>query len=163
MSLRKINGQPASISPIFAATVLCVGGFLWWPMMGVAQANNDGRSQLRSLGRCEGCSFEGLNLSGRRMTSVDLSGSSFTNVNFTDARLSIAIFDNARLEDVNFTSADLGGASFSDATLINVTFDGADLTAAVFEGAILEDTNLQAGQLCFTQMPNEMNTSGECN
>lgn len=162
MPLRKINVHPASISFTFAAMVLCVGGFLSWPMIGVAQANDD-RSQLRSLGRCEGCSFEDINLSGRRMTSVDLSGSSFTNVDFTDARLSIAIFDNARLEDVNFTSADLGGASFSDATLINVTFDGADLTAAVFEGAILEDSNLRAGQLCFTQMPNELNNNRDCN
>lgn len=144
-----------------AATALCVIGFLSWPLMGKAQ-NNDDRSQLRSLGRCEGCSFEDLNLSGRRMTSVDLSGSSFINVDFRNAKLNIAIFDNARLENVTFEAADLGGASFSGATLVNVSFEGADLTAAVFEGAVLEDTDLDSGKLCFTQMPNEMTYSTEC-
>ncbi|WP_259400477.1 pentapeptide repeat-containing protein [Roseovarius sp. SCSIO 43702] len=144
-----------------AALGLLLGGLLALPMMASAQNASD-RSELRSLGRCEGCSFEELDLSGRRMTSVDLSESSFTNVDFSDAELNIAIFDNARLEDVSFDSADLGGASFTGATLINVSFEGADLTAAVFEGAILEATDLQAGELCFTQMPNELTNSRDC-
>lgn len=139
-----------------------VGGLLTLPMMAAAQKGSD-RSQLRSLGLCETCSFEGLDLSGRRLMSVDLRGSSFTNVDFTGAELDIAIFDNARLENVSFDSADLAGASFTGSTLIDVSFEGADLTAAVFEGATLEGTDLEPGQLCFTQMPNETTNNTDCN
>lgn len=161
MLFPRINGYRKPSLTGYAVRALAFGGFLFTPFAGIAQESGD-RSDLRSLGHCENCSFQNLDLSDRRMTAADFSGSTFRDVDFTGAELDVAIFDNARLEDVSFEAADLGGASFSGATLVNVSFDGADLTAAVFEEARLEDTALDAGLLCFTQMPNEMTNSTEC-
>jgi uncharacterized protein YjbI with pentapeptide repeats len=122
----------------------------------------DREEQLRMLGKCRGCVFEGLDLSGRKLTGLDLTESTIRDVDFSNARLNIALFDNATLENVSFGSADLSGASFSGAHLINVSFDNADLKAAVFEDAILENTDLSAGLLCMTQMPNETTDRKEC-
>ncbi len=122
-----------------------------------------GEEQLRMLGKCLGCAFEELDLSGQKLTAIDLSESTIRDVDFSKARLNIALFDNATLENVSFNSADLTGASFSGARLFNVSFEGADLKGAVFEDAILESTNLAAGILCMTQMPNETTDSTECN
>ncbi len=138
-------------------------GALFSLLLSPAGAQEAGqKDQLRSLGKCLGCTLEELDLSGQKLTAIDLSESTIRDVDFSEARLNIALFDNATLENVSFKSADLTGASFSGARLINVSFDNADLKAAVFENVILESTNLEAGILCMTQMPNEMSNSTEC-
>ena len=119
--------------------------------------------EFRAMGRCEACDFTGLDLSNRRLTSVDFSETRFANISFKNSTLNVAIFDRAHFENVDFSNADLSGASFSDATLINVDFTGANMTATVFENAILENTNLLDGELCFTQMPDETNQNRDCN
>lgn len=119
-------------------------------------------SQLRMLGQCRGCGFEGLDLTERKLTGVDLTESTLRGVDFAGANLSIALFDFAVIQDVSFVGADLGGASFRAARLVNVTFEGADLRAAVFEDAILEETDIMAGRLCNTQMPNESTDNSDC-
>ena len=130
---------------------------------GLAAAQTASNSdQLRMLGQCNGCIFEDLDLSGRKMTGVDLSDSTFRNVDFTGAGLGIAIFDNAVLENVSFEGADLGGASFTDATLKNVSFDRSDLTGAVFDDVILKDTDLQSGMQCNTQMQDGLMDNSDC-
>ena len=138
-------------------------GFLISLLMNpVVAQETDGEEQLRMLGKCRGCVFEGLDLSGRKLTGLDLTESTIRDVDFSNARLNIALFDNATLENVSFGSADLSGASFSGARLINVSFENANLKAAVFEDVILEDTDIEAGIFCLTQMPNETTNSSEC-
>ncbi|APE45373.1 hypothetical protein BOO69_08380 [Sulfitobacter alexandrii] len=132
------------------------------PHGAVSQEQGD-PDQLRMLGQCKGCLFEEIDLSERRMTGIDVRETTFRNVDFTNAGLGISIFDNAVLENVSFNGADLSGASFSDAQLTNVTFEGADLRAAVFEGVRLVGTDLQAGILCNTQMPDDMMDNSDCN
>ncbi len=119
--------------------------------------------QLRMLGRCSGCVVEGLDLSGRRLTGVDLSESTIRDVDFSGANLNIALFDDATLENVSFASANLTGASFVGARLINVSFENTILKAAVFDAAILEDTDLGRGISCNTQLPDDTTDSTECN
>lgn len=128
----------------------------------VAQDASDAE-QIRKLGKCRECSFEGLNLSGRVLYGLDLRGATLQGVTFDGADLSLAIFGNAVLENVSFDGADLSGANFVRARLVNVTFLGADLGAAVFEGAILEETDLSAGRLCNTQMPDDSTDNSGCN
>ncbi|MFC3119606.1 pentapeptide repeat-containing protein [Jhaorihella thermophila] len=119
-------------------------------------------SKLRMLGECRGCGFEGLDLSERKLTGMDLTEATLRDIDFGGAELNIALFDFAVIENVSFDGADLGGASFRAARLINVTFEGADLQATDFEDAILENTDLTPGRFCLTQMPNESTNSTEC-
>ena len=128
-----------------------------------AQAQETGNEdQLRMLGRCQGCNFEGLDLVGRKLTGIDLTEAILEDVDLEDAALNIAIFDYAVLRNVSFEGADLSGASFRGARLVDVSFEDAELQAAVFEDAILENTDIGAGRLCNTQMPNENRNSSEC-
>lgn len=119
-------------------------------------------SKLRMLGECRGCSFEGLDLSERKLTGMDLTEATLRDIDFGGAELNIALFDFAVIENVSFDGADLGGASFRGARLIKVTFEDADFQATVFEDAILENTDLSQGRFCLTQMPNESTNSTEC-
>lgn len=120
------------------------------------------QDRLRMMGKCHGCIVNGMDLSGNNLTGVDLTKSTLTSVNFRGAQLDIAVFDYAVLENVSFDGADLGGASFRSARLVNVSFEGADLQAAVFEDAQLVGTDLMAGLLCNTQMPEETTDNSEC-
>lgn len=138
-----------------------LGLAILFPKFTTAQETSD-QNQLRMLGQCSGCSLEGLDLSGRRMTGVDLSEATLRNVDFSGTRLNIAVFNNAVLENVAFVSADLRGATFVGARMINVSFEGADLRGAVFESAVLESTDLQAGQLCNTQMTDDTMENSNC-
>jgi Uncharacterized low-complexity proteins len=142
--------------PLLASYVLSLIAF-----SSPAQEASD-LSTLRMLGECRGCTFDGVNLSDRKLTGMDLTEATLRNVDFGGAELNITLFDFAVLENVSFDRADLGGASFRGARLINVTFEGADLQAAVFEDAILENTDLMAGRLCLTQMPGQNTNSTEC-
>jgi uncharacterized protein YjbI with pentapeptide repeats len=141
--------------------VAAFGTFFIQPVLAVAQESSD-HEQLRMLGMCKGCAFEELNMSERQMSGVNLSATTLRNIDFSGAGLNIAVFDNAVLENVSFKGADLAGASFSDATLVDVRFDRADLTAAVFEGVSLKNTDLRAGLLCNTQMPNDLLNNSDC-
>lgn len=134
---------------IVHATAL-IGTFVGSAMLsiGIAIAQEAGnQDQLRMLGQCRGCSFEGLDVSNQRMTGVDLTEATFRNVDFSQAALNIAIFDFVVLENVSFASADMDGVSFRGARLINVSFDDAELRGAVFEDVTLIDTGLQTGHL----------------
>ncbi len=153
--MKPLVTQPAWLG-IFSGLALLVAN------MGAAQEVAV-PEQLRMMGQCSGCVIEDLDLSGSRLTGINLKESTIRNVDFSNAALGIAIFDSATLENVNFGSANLTGASFSDARLINVTFDNANLKAAVFEDAILEDTDLAAGITCNTQVADETTDSTECN
>jgi uncharacterized protein YjbI with pentapeptide repeats len=64
-----------------------------------------GEEQLRILGKCRGSAFEGLNLSGRKLTASDLSESTIRDVDFSEARLNIALFDDATAEAADLTAA----------------------------------------------------------
>lgn len=118
--------------------------------------------QLRMLGRCSGCNFEQLDLSGRKLTGIDLTEADLRDVDFSEAGLNLSLFDYATLENVIFDSADLTGASFTGTKFVNVSFDNAILKGAVFEEAILIDSNLDAGIYCNTQVPDETMVSTEC-
>lgn len=119
-------------------------------------------TQMRKLGQCQRCSFQNLDMADRNLTALDLTQAQLRDVDFSNAELDIAIFDYAVLENVSFASADLGGASFRGARLINVDFSGAEMGAAVLEDASVEGTDLQAGTLCNTQMPNETMDNSDC-
>lgn len=127
----------------------------------IAQDAED-EAQFRMMGMCRGCSFESLDVSGRKLMGINLTDSTLRAVTFDRSELGIAIFDYARLEDVSFEGADLGGASFRGAELINVSFEGTDLAGAVFEDARLVETDLSAGVLCNTQMPDETTDNSAC-
>lgn len=132
----KKNKKNVAFSPAISALVLFLSA------SSVAAQEASDASQLRMLGQCQACSFEGLDLSESKLTGVDLKEST--------------------QRAIDFAGANLGGASFRGARLVNVTFEGADLKAAVFEDAILEGTNVTAGRLCNTQMPNETTDNTEC-
>ena len=131
-------------------------------------------NELRMLGQCVECVVTDQNLSGQKLTAIDLRESRIERVDFSGARLGVARFDetfniapernyqNYSMRDVSFEGADLTGASFADARLTNVSFTGANLTGAVFEGVELGNTDLDAGILCNTQMPNDMMNNSEC-
>ena len=138
------------------ALFLCLAA----PAIGQEEGQNE---QLRMLGKCPGCAFEKLDLTGRKLTGVNLTSSNLRDVNFTGAGLNLSLFDHATFENVSFDAADLTGASFTGATFINVSFANAILKAAVFEDAVLIDTDLDAGLYCNTQMPDETMASTECN
>lgn len=63
------------------------------------------KEQSRMLGKYRRCALEGLNLSGRKLTAVDLSESTIRDVDFSEARLNIALFDYATLESADLTDA----------------------------------------------------------
>jgi len=131
---------------------------------GLASAQSAGdEDQLRMVGQCHGCRFENLDVTGERMAGLDLTEATIRNMNFSHTALTIAIFDFAVLENVSFAAADLSGASFRGAHLINVSFEDTDLRGAVFEDAALEETELQAGHLCNTRMPDETLDNSNCN
>lgn len=152
----KKNKKNVVFSPAISALLVVLSA------TSVAAQEASDASQLRMLGHCQACSFEGLDLTESKLTGVDLKESTLRAIDFAGANLSIALFDFAVIENVSFDGADLGGASFRGARLINVTFVGADLKAAVFEDAILEGTDITAGRLCNTQMPNETTDNTEC-
>ncbi|WP_245902634.1 pentapeptide repeat-containing protein [Pararhodobacter marinus] len=152
----KKNKKNVVFSPAISALLVFLSAF------SVAAQEASDASQLRMLGQCQACSFEGLDLTESKLTGVDLKESTLRAIDFAGANLSIALFDFAVIENVSFNGANLGGASFRGARLVNVTFEGADLKAAVFEDAILEATDITAGRLCNTQMPNETTDNTEC-
>lgn len=123
----------------------------------------DRSEDVRMLGDCSGCIFDGADFSERKLTGINLEESRLNAVDFHAAQLNIAIFNESVLRDVNFASANLRGASFTGSTLIDVSFDGADLRGAVFEGVVLENTNLQSALLCNTQMPDDSMDNSDCN
>ena len=152
--------RPAAFWFRSVAGLLLGGVMLSFGMASAQQAGDT--DQLRTLGQCRGCSFEKLELNGRRMMGVNLTEARFRDVDFSQTGMNIAIFDFAVLENVSFASADLNGVSFRGARLINFSFENADLRGAVFEDATVEGTDLQAGHLCNTQMPNETMDNSDC-
>ena len=140
-----------------AATVCFAAGTALAQQREVAASN-----ELRMLGQCVECVVTDQNLSGQKLTAIDLRESRIERVDFSGARLGVARFDETVMRDVSFEGADLTGASFADARLTNVSFTGANLTGAVFEGVELGNTDLDAGILCNTQMPNDMLNNSEC-
>ena len=129
----------------------------------LAQERKDaGGDELRMLGQCVECVLTDQDRSGQKLSAIDLRESRIERVDFSGAGLGFSRFDLTIMRDVSFEGADLTGASFSDARLTNVSFTGADLTGAVFEGVELGNTDLDAGILCNTQMPNDMMNNSEC-
>ena len=122
----------------------------------------DRTADMRMLGDCRSCEFDGRDFTGHRLKGVDLSEARLTRTLFRRAALGIAVFDGATLTDVSFEGADLRGASFVGARLVDVTFADANLKGAIFEGAILKQTDLQLGQLCNTQMPDDAMDNTGC-
>ena len=61
--------------------------------------------QIRMLGRCPGCNFEQLDLTGRKLTGIDLTEADLRDVDFSGAGLNLSLFDYATLENVSFVSA----------------------------------------------------------
>ena len=124
--------------------------------------DNDRSVEMRALGNCGGCAFDGQDFSGFRLMGIDLGEARLTDLSFDRARLGVAIFDGANLTDVSFDGTDLRGASFVGARLVDVTFTGANLRGAVFEGAILTRTDLRRARLCNTQMPDDEMENSNC-
>lgn len=145
-----------------ALAVTAAGAAILWTVGAWAQ-EADRTADMRGLGDCRGCVFDGQDFSDRRLMAIDLGGARLTSTAFDGAGLGIAVFDDAHLIAVSFDGADLRGASFVDARLTDVTFAGADLRGAVFEGAILERTDLQPARLCNTQMPDDEMDNSDCN
>jgi uncharacterized protein YjbI with pentapeptide repeats len=122
----------------------------------------DWSADVKMLGDCEGCVFNGQDFPERRLVGINLVSAELSNIVFDGAAMNIAIFDGASLRGVRFVGMDLSGASFVGSTLIDVTFDGADLIGAVFEGATLVLTDLQSARLCNTQTPDDILDNSDC-
>lgn len=124
--------------------------------------SSDRSGDVKRLGNCQGCVFDGQDFSERKLMGINLASAQLSNTVFDHAAMNIAIFDGASLRGVSFVGSDLSGASFVGAQLENVTFDGADLSGAVFEGATLERTDLKVARLCNTQVPGDVMDSSDC-
>ncbi len=112
-------------------------------------------------------SFEGANLKGIDLKSLDLSSGMFRNANFRYADLT----------NTNLSNADLSGASLRHAVLVNTNLSGADLTNADLthadiRGAVMVGTRIDHAQVrgakgvsekvFFTQeLLDELNESGK--
>lgn len=135
---------------------------LAFALAAIAQ-EGDRVADVRVLGNCEGCVFDGQDFSDRKLTGINLVSAQLSDISFDRTAMNIAIFDGADLREVSFIDTDLSGASFVRTRLEDVTFDGADLTGAVFEGAILIRTDLQSARLCTTQIPGDVMDNSDCN
>lgn len=87
-------------------------------------------------------SFEGANLKGIDLKSMDLSSGIFRNANFRYADLT----------NTNLSNADLSGASLRHAVLVNTNLSGADLTNADLthadiRGAVMVGTRIDHAQV----------------
>ena len=147
-------------TPRARAAVAGIAGLLW-AVAGEAQ-EPDRTQDMRVVGNCRGCVFDGRDFSGQSLMGIDLGAARLTATGFERAALGIAVFDGATLTDVSFDGANLRGASFVGARLVDVSFSGTDLSGAVFEGAILERTDLQPALLCNTQMPDDEMENSDC-
>jgi uncharacterized protein YjbI with pentapeptide repeats/beta-lactamase regulating signal transducer with metallopeptidase domain len=81
---------------------------------------------------CMGCSFRGVDWSGR-----DMHGVNYTGTDLSGAKLRGTNFSGGTFNGVDFSRAELHGASFRNASLTGVDFSGADLTGVDFTGAKL--------------------------
>ncbi|MGB5864391.1 MAG: pentapeptide repeat-containing protein [Sulfitobacter sp.] len=122
----------------------------------------DRSADVKAMGACSACILTGQDFADRKLTGIDFDSARLSDVVFDRAALNIAVFDGAILRGVSFDGADLKGASFVGAQLYNVTFEGTDLGGAVFEGAVLEETDLQSGRLCNTQVPGDIMDNSGC-
>lgn len=135
---------------------------LVFTLSAIAQEGNR-VADVRVLGNCEGCVFDGQDFSDRKLTGINFVAAQLSDISFERTAMNIAVFDGADLRDVSFIDTDLSGASFVGTRLEDVAFDGADLTGAVFEGAILVRTDLQSARLCTTQVPGDIMDNSDCN
>ncbi|WP_299755791.1 pentapeptide repeat-containing protein [uncultured Boseongicola sp.] len=99
----------------------------------------DQSADVKMLGNCEGCVFDGQDFSERKLMGINLASAQLSNIVFDRAAMNIAIFDGASLRGVSFVGSDLSGASFVGSQLENVTFGGAGLSGAVFEGVVSQN------------------------
>lgn len=127
----------------------------------VAQ-EGDRLADVRVLGNCKDCVFEGQSFSDRKLTGINFVSAQLSDISFDRTAMNIAIFEGADLRGVSFIDTDLSGASFVGTRLEDVTFDGADLRGAIFEGAILVRTDMQAARLCNTQLPDDVMDNSDC-
>lgn len=148
---------PKAAAPLIAALIPLLVSTL-----PVASESPDGSGNMRALGRCEGCVFDGRDFSRQTLTGIDLSEADLQNVTFDMSRLNLAVFENAVLSNVSFAGANLRGTNFVGARLSDVSFEGADLRGAVFEGASLERTSLDEALLCNTQTPSDRMDNSDC-
>ena len=154
---RYMNPMSRQIVGLMIAGILAIASTL-----AVNAQEGDRDADVKALGDCEGCVFDGQDFSERRMMGVNFASAQLSDIVFDRAAMNIAIFDGASLRGVSFDGTDLKGASFVGARLEDVSFDGADLRGAVFEGAILDRTDLQAARLCNTQIPDDIMDNSDC-
>jgi uncharacterized protein YjbI with pentapeptide repeats len=157
------SGDQAFIPRLAGSTLIpAIACLLIWSAPAAVAQGSDRSGDIKALGNCEGCVFDGDDFSGRRLMGLDLEAARLDGVAFDGASLGVAVFDGSDLTDVSFDHANLRGASFVGARLTAVTFGGADLHGAVFEGAILIGTDLLQGRRCSTQMPDDRMDNSDC-
>jgi uncharacterized protein YjbI with pentapeptide repeats len=97
---------------------------------------NDIRKQFKQSFR-----FEGLDLSNKVLTGVNLDSVVFLNSNLSGANLQKSKLDNVQisgdlsgrnLDNASLLNADLSGSDLSDANLRDVLFANADVTDSIF-------------------------------
>jgi uncharacterized protein YjbI with pentapeptide repeats/beta-lactamase regulating signal transducer with metallopeptidase domain len=99
-------------------------------------------TMAQSANSCMGCSFRGVDWSGRDMHGVD-----YTGTDLSGAKLRGTNFSGGKFNGVDFSHADLHGASFRNASLTGVDFSGADLTGVDFTGAKLNGGDFSKTEL----------------
>jgi uncharacterized protein YjbI with pentapeptide repeats len=153
------------MGPTDRLCVPAIGGIFFtlaFALAAVAQ-EGDRLADVRVLGNCKDCVFDGQDFSDRRLTGINFVTTQLSDISFDRTAMNIAIFDGADLRGVSFIDTDLSGASFVGTRLEDVTFNGADLRGAVFEGAIQVRTDMQMVRLCNTQLPDDIMDNSDCN
>lgn len=86
--------------------------------------------------------LSGLDLSGYRIGSLDLSYANLSNVDFANAFIPQVNFDVSQLRDCDFSNARMAFSKFRNAHLVQCNFTNAWLLNADFNNAEFDDSNL---------------------
>lgn len=104
---------------------------------------------------------DGLDLRGRNLESVRLSGETLTNCDFRGCSLRGADLSNCDLTGSDFTGASLWDANLSGANLTGCKFRCADLWSASFKGANCTGANFSGADIGFTNFAAAVNANLE--
>ncbi|MCW9033046.1 MAG: pentapeptide repeat-containing protein [Rhodospirillales bacterium] len=97
--------------------------------------------------------FTGMDLSGITLRKSNLSGSNFTGANLVKANLAVCRLKMVKLKKANLSMSDMRGADLSKADLTGANLSNSNLSAAHLEGTILKGANLSTAKgLILTQI-----------
>lgn len=118
---------------------------------------------VRPKGSCPGVDLRGvdlrgkplaqMNLSGADLSGADLRGTKLGEVNLTGANLTGAKAAGAFMTFAKLDRADLSGTTFTDAMMYGVSLRGATIEGTNFSGAELRDAIWVDGRKCSLNSP----------